>query len=277
MGLPNLISHADTVDMPAPPVLWREIRSNARDKLLNNSQDKVVSVDCTAGGTIVLSINEREENMLIRLTGTPGAAFTVQFADGRKQMEIENVSGQSATIETATGAASPPVVATAKTAQIQIRGTDITLIAIVGLQSGAMVHSGQVSPTASINFADQELKKALLRDLAFTITSPSSVSGTLTLNMELGNYFDVTLDENVTTLTLSNSPATGKSGTVVLIARQDGTGGRAITWPASFIWETDTGGSPAQTTAANKVDVYVFTSLDAGTTWYGIVLGLDMS
>ncbi len=242
--------------------------------------------------------------MLIRLTGTPGAAFTVEFADGNKQAEIENVSGQSATIETATGASSPPVVPTALTAIIQVHGTDITRFGIVGLQVGALLHSGQVPLTGSQDFSERKIKRALLKDTSYEVTSPSSSSGTLILNMELGNWFDVTLTEDVTTLTLDNPPV-GSSrilledglgslfledgsgylinevsdavGNIFFIARQDNTGGWSITWPASIIWERDTGESPDQTLAADAVDVYWFFTLDGGTTWYGHLLGLNMS
>ncbi len=301
MTLPNLVSHLDTVDMGILN-LWREIRSNSRDRLLANNQNKDVNVDCTAGGTIVLSVNAREENQLIRLTGTPGAGYTVKFADGNKQFIIENTSGQAATIESTTGAASPPVVADATTAIIQLRGTDFTVLGIVGLEIGALLHSGQVDPTGNIDFADYEIKKALLVDYATEVTSPSSSGGTLTLDIENGNWFDVTLTEDVTTLNLTN-PAVAFSGirledgsgnliledgsgkllteendavsNVYLIARQNGTGGWAITWPGTFLWEQDTGLSPSQTTDPNAVDIYWFFSI--ANEWYGTVLGLNMS
>ncbi len=275
MTLPNLISHLDTTDMTAAK-LWREVRSNVRDRLLDNNQNKPVDVDCTAGGTIVLTVNQREENQLIRLTGTPGAGYIVEFADGNKQFEIENVSGQSATIDSTTGAASPPVITTGNTALIQLHGIELTILGIIGLESGALLHSGQVNPTDAINFADNVLSQAKFRDYGFSVDSPSSSAGTLVLDMENGNYFDVIIDENVTTLTLSNPPASGKSGTIIFIATQNGVGGNLITWPGAILWEQGSGESPSQTVTSDAVDIYMLMTMDAGTTWYGIVLGLDM-
>ena len=276
VGLVNLFPHPDgAVDMPATG-LWREIIANVRLRVIEQNVHNVAELDVTAGGTFVLSITNRYAKKLIRLIGTPGAGFTVEMADGNKQIEFENVAGQTATIESTTGAASAPTIPTGETRLLQLRGADFTVLGLVGLQVGALIHSGQVSPTAGINFADFEIKRPLLVDYAFVSTSPSSSAGTLTLDLVLGNYFDVTLTENVTTLNFNNPAATGKVSTLFFIAKQDSGGGNVITWPASVKWETDTGDSPAQTTSGNAVDIYYFFTLDAGTTWYGVLLGLNM-
>jgi hypothetical protein len=237
------------------------------------------------------------------LTGSPGGAYTIEFADGNKQFEIENVSGQSATIDSATGAASPPVIADGIAALIQLHGIEVTVLGVVGLEPGALLHSGQVNPTGSIDFSDRKIKQAHLVDHAFEVTSPSSSSGTLNLDLENGNYFDVTLTEAVTTLNLNNPPASTANiqledgsgsivledgsgfliqeesdavGNIFLIVRQNGTGGWAITWPGSVIWERATGGSPDQSLDPNAVDIYWLFTIDGGTTWYASLLGLNM-
>lgn len=48
-----------------------------------------------------------------------------------------------------------------------------------------------------------------LKDYSEAFTAPISASGTLTLDLEKGNVFDVTLFENVTTMTISNAPPAG--------------------------------------------------------------------
>ncbi len=287
MTLPNLINHADSTDMTALKK-WREIRSNSRDSLLARSQNKSADINCTAGGTIVLTSDQQEENQLLRLTGSPGGGYTLEFADADKQMTIHNTSGQSATIETNTGASSPPIIADTETAILQIRGADITVNGTIGLQTGALLHSGQVDPTAGIDFADRKIENVCLIDYAFEVTSPSISSGTLTLNMENGNYFDVTLTEDLTDLVFSN-PAVSSfnlqledgSGSllledgsgflihegsdavanIVFIATQNGGGGHVITWPSFVKWEQGTGGSPDQTLTAGAIDIYFFFSV----------------
>lgn len=284
MALPNLVDHLDTGDMAATGV-WREIPSNSRDKLLDNNNNKVVSVDCTAGGTIVLSINEREENQIILLTGTPGGGFTIEFADGNKQVIIENISGETATIETNSGAASPATVLDGDAAIIYIRGTDITVAGVVSLIDGAFLHSGGVDPSALIGFSDRKIAQACFVDYAIEVTSPSSSGGNLTLDVENGNWFDVTLTEDITGLTFANAPtATFKLkledgsgsllledvsgflisegsdavGNIVFFVTQDGGGGHEITWPADIIWEQTTGASPSLTLDANGVTIFWF-------------------
>jgi len=172
---------------------------------------------------------------------------------------------------------SPPTIIDGATRVVQERGVEFTTTGIVGMELLAMLHGGGVSPTAGIPWADFELKRPLLVDSAFTVTSPSSSAGTLVLDAVNGNYFDVTLNEDVATLTLSNPPASGKAGSIIFIARQDGTGTWDITWPGNVLWERFSGLSPAQTTTANAVDLYLFLTTDGGTTWHGFVLGLDMS
>ena len=277
MALPQSGAHPDgAVDMPPPPIKWREVVSNARDRIIERGMEDVVDVDCTAGGTVALTVDQQYGSQLIRLTGTPGAPFTIEMLDSNRNVAFENASGQTATIDTATGAASPPAVADGSTLIVQERGTELTPTGVVGLDPLAMLQNGGVSPTAGISWADFELKRALFSDYAFRVASLASSPGTLVLDMANGNYFDVTLTEDVATLTLSNPPASGRAGSIVLVARQDSTGTWDITWPANMLWEQGTGLSPAQTTTPDAVDIYLFTTIDGGTTWLGTLLGLNM-
>ncbi len=278
VGLPNLFPHPDgAVDMPPPPILWREIISNSRDNVIAKNLDGVAELNVTAGGTFVLSVTNRYAKQLIRLTGTPGASFTVEMADGNKQMEFENVTGQTATIDSATGAASPPTVAAGTTKLVHLRGIEFTTLGIVGTPIGAFLHDGSVDVTGDWNWLDFELARARFKDTSLVVTTPSSSAGALTLDMVNGNVFEVTLTEAVTTLNLNNPPASGKLGIITLLAKQDGTGTWAITWPAAIKWEQATGTSPAQSTGANAVDIYSLITLDAGTIWYGFVMGLEFA
>jgi hypothetical protein len=66
------------------------------------------------------------------------------------------------------------------------------------------------------------------------------------------------------------TPVAGVSFT--LIQRQDGTGGRTVTWPASVDWPSAT--APTLTSTANRVDKFIFTAID-GSNWLGSVAGLN--
>src|SRR5215469_16892020 len=58
--------------------------------------------DCTAGGTITLVLAEWS-NMVLHLTGTPGAGFNVIVPNNHKIYIVDNASGQTATMKTAAG------------------------------------------------------------------------------------------------------------------------------------------------------------------------------
>jgi len=278
MALPQSGQHPNAVDMSGLPQIWREILSNSRDWVNAQNLNRPIDLDVTAGGTIALTIDQQYAGSLIRLTGTPSGAFTIEMFDGDADgtaLIFVNVSGQTATIDTATGAASPVSIPTAIAKSVQTYGIEIVVTGLVGLQVGALIHSGAISPSGIIDFADFQLKKALFIDYGFITTSPSSSGGVLTLNIELGDYFNVALTEDVTTLNLNNPSISGRNCTIVFLAKQDGTGGWVITWPASVKWERDTGSSPSQSLTANAQDIYQFTTIDGGTTWQGFVMSLD--
>ncbi len=293
MTLPNLGAHPRAVDMGITE--QREIRSNERDYLLEGSNNGAVDISVAAGGTITPTTEERLGNGFIRFTGAPATDPVLDITDQARQISFFNDStramlstasdgdllleaADSLQLEDGSGnlllEASSTLVPIGETRIFQKDGDVFRTLGLVGLQTGALLHSGQVNPTALIDFDDEILAKVEFKDYAFIVDTPSSSSGTLVLDVENGNYFSTTLTEAVTTLTLSN-PFT-ESTTIILIATQDGTGTWEITWPASVIWEQATGESPAQTTTANAVDIFMLQTVDTGTTWYGFILGLNM-
>lgn len=122
-NLPNLGDHPDGKGMGT--TLRRTINSNSRDRLLDNSKNRSVDVNCTTGDPIILDLEEQYANYFIRLTGSPTGAFTLQFADSNLRRVVQNVSGQTATIDTATGATPTISLLTATTKKIQIRGIEL--------------------------------------------------------------------------------------------------------------------------------------------------------
>ena len=118
--------------------------------------------------------------------------------------------------------------------------------------------------------ADQIISRAVFKDYGETAVTNATSGATETLDLESGNVFDLTLSANCT-ITLSNPPASGTSGSFTLILRQDGTGSRTVTWPASVDWASAT--APTLTTDASAVDVLTFMTVDGGTVWLGFVAG----
>ena len=104
-----------------------------------------------------------------------------------------------------------------------------------------------------------------------TYAAVTSTTNATTVDCEAGNTFMHTLTET-TTFTFSNPPATGTGYTMSIEIIQDaGATGLAVTWPAAVDWPAAT--APTLTATASAVDVFIFTTRDGGTTWYGFTAG----
>lgn len=106
-----------------------------------------------------------------------------------------------------------------------------------------------------------------------TVSTNSAATGAVTLNLANGNVFNLTLTGNVT-FTFSGATS-GKACSFAAYLKQDATGTRTVTWPASVKWAG--GVNPSISTAANAIDIVVFESIDGGTTWYGSLVGTAFS
>ena len=139
--------------------------------------------------------------------------------------------------------------------------TSANLAAALTDETGSGANVFATSPT---------LTTATITSLIETKTAPAISSGTLTLNCSLGNVFAVSLNAAITTLTISNIPTTGNAFGITLAFTCDGTA-RAVTWPAAVKWSGGT--APTLTSTNAKVDIFVLTTWDGGTTWYAMIGG----
>lgn len=96
------------------------------------------------------------------------------------------------------------------------------------------------------------------------VTALSIAAGVVNIDCSLGDYFTLTLNANVTSITFSNLPGSGKGTTKMVQITQDATA-RTVAWPASFKWA---GGSVGVvSTASGAVDTLAITTFDNGTSW----------
>ena len=100
----------------------------------------------------------------------------------------------------------------------------------------------------------------------------AATGATQTIDVNTANYWDITLTADDVTLTLTPK-SSGNLSTFTLVVRQDGTGSREITWPASVDWAG--GIEPTLSTGGGDVDIFSFLSTDGGTTWFGVLSGND--
>lgn len=97
------------------------------------------------------------------------------------------------------------------------------------------------------------------------VTALTINAGVVNIDCALGNYFTLLLTANVTSITFSNLPASGRGVSLTIGIRQDGTGNRTVVFPASF--RPVTGTDTTVQTAANARMRLVITSDDQGARW----------
>ena len=143
--------------------------------------------------------------------------------------------------------------------------------AVTGAASDNLLLAGGTM-AGVIDHNDLGVTKPLLKDYSETINVIAATSVTTDIDVSLGNVVDMTLD-NSPTLTFSNPAPTGTGGSFTLMLRQDASGSRTVTWPASVRWAGGT--APTLTTTASRVDIITFVTMDEGTKWYGFVAAQD--
>ena len=102
----------------------------------------------------------------------------------------------------------------------------------------------------------------------------AALSGTTpSVSLNGGGSFSLALSGN-TTFTFADAPATGSAGFSLKVTQDGGGSGYTVTWPASVKWPGGT--APELTATADKADVFVFTTDDAGASYVGLVAGKDI-
>lgn len=197
-------------------------------------------------------------HMFLELTGSLTAARNLIVPAVQKLYFIyNNTSGGFAVTVKANGQTGVSVPAGAKVL-LAGNGTDF-------IDATNYLTTLRLGPTG---FADTEVARAKFKDYSLTVNPLGNVTGTGTVDYTLGNYVTAT-STGITTWTFSNPPATGIAGGFVL--KLTNGGAFAQTWPTSVKWP----GGTAPTLTASGVDVLVFLTDDAGTTWRGVASQLD--
>jgi hypothetical protein len=142
-------------------------------------------------------------------------------------------------------------------------GTGVTAKTGTGnvVLSASPTFTGTVT-TAAINMADNLLDRAYLDDYAVLHQTVTGIAST-TINYSSGQAVTLALGAaNITTLTISNWPATGRFGCLEILVTQGATA-RTIAWPSTVNWPGGT--APNLATANGRFLVYLRT-VDAGAT-----------
>lgn len=112
-----------------------------------------------------------------------------------------------------------------------------------------------------------ELRQPQLKDYSEKVVTIASATGTVNIDLSLGNIFDVTLT-GATIFTFSNPAPSGQNTSFTMYLNQGGTA-QSVTYPTSVKWSNDT---IPTISVINKTYVLSFTTKNAGSRYYGMAI-----
>ena len=131
--------------------------------------------------------------------------------------------------------------------------------------------SADMTLGGGIACADEVIGRPRFTDYAETVNALGDVAGgTDAIDITSGNVVTATVSTGTQTFTFTNPSATGKACSFTLILTNGGS--QTVNWPASVDWA----GGSAPSLTSSGVDILTFTTVDAGTIWYGFAAGTDM-
>ena len=141
--------------------------------------------------------------------------------------------------------------------------------------------SGLMSFNFPIDMKDQQIRGAVLDDVAFEAQSVglSSNIATLAYGSAVAHEVDLATASANVTINLTGGPPASTFGRVVVAVTQDTTTHRTITWQGGgadvMVWPGGT--QPTLTASDLAIDIFEFLTWDSGSTWYGYLIGANFS
>ena len=223
-------------------------------------------------GTTAISSSEAELNILDGVTST---AAELNILDGVTSTAAElnildGVTSTAAELNIMDGvtstAAELNILDGVTSTATELNYNDITTLGTVQTSKAVTADGSGV-----VNHADYQVVRPYLKDYAETVNAIGGTGGgTQDIDVTAGNVVTATVDTSTNTFTFSNPSASGRACSFTLILTNGGS--QTVNWPSSVDWAD--GDAPSLTSSG--VDVLTFTTVDAGTIWYGFAAGLDM-
>ena len=196
---------------------------------------------------------------------TPNQGFTLPEVGASEDTWGTKINDNWTETDTLLGAVSATEIAILDGATVTTAELNYNDITTLGTSQASKVVTADAN--GDVNLAE-ELKAKSYNETYLAVTSTSNAT---TVSCEAGNTFSHVLTEN-TTFTFSNPPASGTAYAMSIEIIQDASAsGFSVTWPSSVDWPAAT--APTLTATASAKDVFVFTTRDGGTTWYGFTAG----
>ncbi len=137
--------------------------------------------------------------------------------------------------------------------------------------TGALTWNGAFSVTgglttlsANLVMANNAITRPILAGYTEHEVTSASTTGSYSLDCGEANFWDLTLTGNIT-IAPTNVPPSTRMWAGTIVAKQDATGGRTITWPTGSKYPG--GVAPPATTTANAIDIWSLMTYDGGTSW----------
>ena len=209
----------------------------------------------TTGGTTTLTTNngasDQARNMILKITGTLVSNATIRLPAKSHRYIVWNATSGAYTVSVDVSGGTPVTILQGAKVDIFTDGTDCYLVNIDNLRNN-VAGNGYV-------LSDFEEK-----DVAGSVYSLGNISGAVAIDYTNGSYQYGTATGNISSITISNWPATGKQGVLSLEIIQDATGSRTLTLSSAY--DTQGGITTTLSTAASAVDIVRFETRDGGTT-----------
>jgi hypothetical protein len=157
-------------------------------------------------------------------------------------------------------------------ANVQVTGGSFDNISVsnvtitTGTSNGLNVANASLTNVA-VDFVGNLATQPKLKFYNIEGSALGVTSGSVTINLDTANFYSATTNANATWTFANASPANTLSG--VVLALSNG-GAYDQTWT-----DVDWAGGTAPTLTADGLDILVFVSYDAGTTWHGMPASLD--
>jgi hypothetical protein len=158
--------------------------------------------------------------------------------------------------------------------------TPVAARALVGTGTGTSEWSATLTSmtlagatlSGAVDGGAQVISNPVVKDYGETVNVIGATGGgTQDIDLEDGNVVTATVTASANTFTFSNPSTSGVSCSFTLILTNGGS--QTVNWPGAVDWA----GGAAPTLTTSGVDVLAFTTVDAGTTWYGFAAGLAMA
>ena len=223
-------------------------------------------------GTTAISATEAELNILDGVTST---AAELNILDGVTSTAAElnildGVTSTAAELNILDGvtstAAELNILDGVTSTATELNYNDITTLGTVQTSKTVTADGSGV-----VNHADYQVVRPYFKDYAETVSALGDVGGgTDAIDVSAGNVVTATVSTATQTFTFTNPSATGKACSFTLILTNGGS--QTVNWPSSVDWA----GGSAPSLTSSGIDILTFTTVDAGTIWYGFAAGADM-